>query len=115
MRRVFFMLMALLCGVNAWVQDVSTAITGQRVNCVEGRAAGFACRNVDLLAFLPDEDLGVVPPYGANDRWGWTDPQTNRAYALVGLADGVAFVDITDPVQPVTLGKLETHTDVSPC
>jgi choice-of-anchor B domain-containing protein len=45
-----------------------------------------------------------------NDVWGWTDSVTGKEYALMGLADGTAFVDIGDPVNPVYLGKLPTHT-----
>src|SRR5690606_9195402 len=44
------------------------------------------------------------------DVWGWTDSHTGREYALMGLANGTAFVDVTDPVHPVYLGKLPTHT-----
>jgi choice-of-anchor B domain-containing protein len=47
---------------------------------------------------------------GANDSWGWTDPLDGKEYALVGLEDGTAFIDISDPINPVYLGKLPTHT-----
>ena len=49
----------------------------------------------------------------ANDSWGWTDPDTGSEYALIGLYDGTAFVNIDDPVNPIYLGKLDTHTDPS--
>jgi choice-of-anchor B domain-containing protein len=42
--------------------------------------------------------------------WGWTDPDTNKEYALVGLSNGTAFVDISDPENPVRLGNLPTHS-----
>ncbi|MBT8255114.1 MAG: choice-of-anchor B family protein, partial [Bacteroidia bacterium] len=45
--------------------------------------------------------------------WGWTDPQDGKEYALVGLEGATAFVDISDPVNPVYLGKLPTHTNFS--
>ena len=41
-----------------------------------------------------------------NDVWGWTDPQTGREYAIVGRSNGTAFVDISDPTDPVYLGSL---------
>ena len=41
---------------------------------------------------------------------GWTDPEFGNEIALVSLFDGTAFVDITDPVNPIVLGKLDTHT-----
>jgi choice-of-anchor B domain-containing protein len=49
-----------------------------------------------------------------NDNWGWTDPETGIEYVLNGLDDGVGFVSIEDPVNPVYLGKLPTATDPSP-
>src|SRR5690606_20218176 len=50
---------------------------------------------------------------GGNDIWGWTDPETEKEYALMGLNNGTAFVDVSDPVNPVYLGKLPTHTQSS--
>ena len=45
-----------------------------------------------------------------NDLWGWADAQTGREYALMGLTNGTAFVDVTDPQEPLVLGRLPTHT-----
>lgn len=78
--------------------------------CTGGSAGGFPCHQIDLLSFLP---LSVFDAGEANDIWGWTDPQTGSEYALLGLYDGTAFVDVTDPANPVYLGKLPTHTDPS--
>ena len=50
---------------------------------------------------------------GGNDSWGWTDPQDGKEYAIVGLNNGTAFIDISDPVDPQYLGKLPTHTSSS--
>jgi Uncharacterized conserved protein len=50
---------------------------------------------------------------GANDSWGWIDPDNGDEYALVGLEDGTAFINITDPVNPIYLGKLPTQTSSS--
>ncbi|MDX1548784.1 MAG: choice-of-anchor B family protein [Rhodothermales bacterium] len=78
--------------------------------CVSGDAGGFACDAVDLLAFVPASTFGAG---SLNDIWGWTDPQDGSEYALVGLNNGTAFVDVTDPENPVYLGKLPTHTSSS--
>lgn len=80
------------------------------VPCVDGDAAGYPCNNVDLEAFVPLADMDGV---FANSIWGWTDPETDREYALVGQSNGTAFVDITDPRAPVFLGLLPTHTEDS--
>ena len=89
--------------------DIQTlpAVRGAFTACESGSAGPYACNAVDLLAFVPLSTFGSA---AANDLWGWTDPQTNREYALIGLYDGTGFVDVTDPVNPVYLGKLPTHT-----
>ncbi|MFQ5678257.1 MAG: choice-of-anchor B family protein [Gemmatimonadota bacterium] len=79
-------------------------VSGGEVECREGRAAGFACRAVDLMAYLPVESLGGARGERVSDLWGWTDPETGREYALVGRTDGTAVVEITDPAHPAYLG-----------
>jgi choice-of-anchor B domain-containing protein len=70
-------------------------------------AGPYPCNGFDLLGRLSLEDLQAN---SGNDIWGWTDPQSGREYALVGLDNGVAFVDITDPDALAYLGKLPTAT-----
>jgi choice-of-anchor B domain-containing protein len=81
--------------------------------CVNGMAGTFPCNKVDLAALLPVTDIDGTTAAGstANDIWGWTDPLTDKEYALVGLSNGVAFVDVTNPTAPVYLGNLPTHVD----
>jgi choice-of-anchor B domain-containing protein len=75
--------------------------------CADGFAGPYPCRDVDLLAVLPHAEIGGGT---GNDMWGWTDPDTGREYALVGRSTGTAFVDISNPTQPLYLGDLPTHT-----
>lgn len=78
--------------------------------CDNGNAGSYPCYNVDLYATLtPGELLGNI----LNDIWGWTDPETGREYALVGLTDGVTFVDVTTPSDPVVVGKLHEPAAIS--
>lgn len=63
----------------------------------------YPCHNVDLAAHLPPDSLKGDR---LNDIWGWTDSETGAEYAIIGLSDGVSFVDISDPVNPVVVGKL---------
>lgn len=80
--------------------------------CLNGRsAATYPCHNIDLLAYLPLSELNSA---AANDIWGWTDPATGQEYALLGLEDGTAFVNITEPTSPVYLGTLPTHSGTAP-
>jgi len=84
------------------------AITGDKVDCTEGKVnALFECGQIDLMGFLPVSAIGGGRGIGINDIWGWTDPQSNKEYALVGRQDGTAFVDMTDPSNPVYVGEVK--------
>ena len=87
------------------VKGYDSIVDGQ-VNCDDSSAAQFACSDVDMVSFLSVKDLGADRGIGVNDIWGWTDPQTNREYALVGRTDGTSFVDITNAANPVFVGDL---------
>ena len=100
---------------NAWTDESPivapqsnpySAMTGEDVSCADGRVRDFSCENVDLKAFLPVTDVGGTGGVELNDVWGWTDPATGTEYALVGRADGTAFVDVSDPNNPVYVGEL---------
>lgn len=82
------------------------AMTGAKVECRDAKVGVFGCNGVDLLAFVPIPSIGGERGIDLNDIWGWTDPTTQREYALVGRTDGTAFVDVTDPVHPRFLGSL---------
>lgn len=85
----------------------ATAITFAQTPCNGGTAAGYPCNGYDLQANI---SLGTMGASGGNDSWGWTDPQDGKEYALVGLNNGTAFIDISTPTSPIYLGKLPTHT-----
>ena len=74
--------------------------------CTEGQSAGFECDQVDVISFLPIKDLSGGRGSMINDIWGWTDPETGHEIAIVGRSDGTAFVNLTDPHNPVVLGDL---------
>ena len=85
-----------------------------QVPCENGSAGPYGCHAVDLYSVMSPAQLGVTGSSpSVNDCWGWTDPQTQREYALVGCRNGSAFVDITDPVAPVLVGTLPSHTSNS--
>lgn len=70
-------------------------------------AVSFPSHNIEVLSHLSLSDIGGDgDEIRANDIWGWTDPETGKEYALVGRTDGVAFVDISTPREPVYLGIL---------
>jgi len=78
--------------------------------CVNGRAGIYPCHDVDLVAFLPRDEMGLGAQDIVNDMWGWTDPSTGVEYALVGLSNGTAFVSLEDPAHPRWLGTLPTRS-----
>ncbi len=89
--------------------DGLAAITGEELECEDGKIGPFDCQDVDLLSFVPNTILrGGDNARGVrtNDNWGWTDPETGREWALVGRNDGTSFIDITDPTNPVLVGDL---------
>jgi choice-of-anchor B domain-containing protein len=100
-------------GGNGQPNDAPLAALGY-TPCVNGMAGTFPCNKVDLAAFLPLASIGgpANPTANdiANDIWGWTDQQTGKEYALIGLANGLSFIDVSDPTNPVYLGRLPTHT-----
>ena len=71
------------------------------VKCENGMAGNYECNNIDLLSFVPIAQLGST--YVASDSWGWADPETGDEIAIIGMEDGTAFVQMTDPVNPVVL------------
>lgn len=76
--------------------------------CVDGLAAGlYPCENIDLLSTLGINQVGGGE---MNDIWGWTDPLDGKEYVLLGRTNGTAFIDISDPINPVYLGNLNTNT-----
>ena len=83
-----------------------SAITGDQVDCTDGQAASFGCQGMDLVSFLPIQQIGGQRGVRVNDIWGWTDPETGREYAIVGRMDGTSFVDVTNSSNPVYVGDL---------
>lgn len=86
------------------------SVTRGLTPCEGGFADIFPCSGYDLLFQM---NLGAFNGEKGNDIWGWTDTLDNKEYALMGLDNGTAFVDITDTDNPVYLGKLLTATEAS--
>ena len=71
--------------------------------CDGGSAGSFACDQIDMLSHLALADFSSHPRL-ANDIWGFVDLNTEREYALIGLYNGTAVVDVTDPATPFEVG-----------
>ncbi|MER3466829.1 MAG: regulator, partial [Armatimonadota bacterium] len=61
--------------------------------------------NVSMYRNLPPATLGAS---SGNDCWGYVAP-SGREYAIMGLNNKVAFVEITDPANPVVIATVP-HT-----
>lgn len=90
------LLLTLLCSTAAFAQTP----------CVGGMAGGFPCDDYTLMSNIP---LSTMNADTSSDSWGWTDPQDGKEYAIMGLNNGTAFVDISDPINPIYLGKLPSN------
>lgn len=66
-------------------------------------AIDFPRSGVSLLGWLPLEAFGVHTS-GA-DCWGYVAP-SGREYAIIGLSNGVGFVEVTDPGRPTVVATL---------
>ena len=97
--RLFLTLLAL----------ASASILFAQTPCESGFADIYPCENIDLMSYIPLEDVGS--PTGTNDIWGWVDPDSGREFAILCLRSGTAFVEVTDPVNPVYLGTLPSFIE----
>ena len=89
--------------VNSPINYVPIAV------CENGFAGEYPCNDYNLLSHFNLDELAGSGTEG-NDSWGWTDPETNKEYALMGTNKGIVFIDITDPSNTLILGILETAT-----
>lgn len=107
---------------DAWATAVRVAseataldpITGDDVACRDGQAGEFTCADVDIVSFLPVQEIGGARGVEVNDLWGWTDPETGTEWALVGRYDGTSFIDLSDPSNPVYAGDLPLTEGANP-
>ena len=78
--------------------------------CQDGLAGDFPCDGISLRGRIALDAMGAL--FG-NDIWGWSDGANGPEYALMGLDTGTAFVDVSNPEDPVFLGRLPTATEAS--
>ena len=89
-------------------------ISFSQTDCSNGMAGEYPCKDYDLMSHIPVSTLANTSgnPEGS-DIWGWTDPTTNKEYAIAAMTNSTAFVDVTDPVNPIFLGRLDTSGGTS--
>ncbi|MEM0543304.1 choice-of-anchor B family protein [Flavobacterium sp. j3] len=92
---------------------VFTAYSFGQTLCSSGFAGSFPCNKVDLLSNLTFSQIGGVTNTQGNDCWGWTDPVSGKEYAIMGCTSHTSFVDISNPVNPIYLGKVVSHNNIN--
>jgi choice-of-anchor B domain-containing protein len=87
------------------VPDDETQNRGAVTTCVGGMAGTYPCNGIDLMSrvSLATMSSGAT---AASNLWGYVDLDDNREYAVVGLNNGTAVVEITDPANPRVVGHV---------
>lgn len=78
--------------------------------CENGMAGIYPCNGFDLLGHIDAETLGGDPSVRGSDIWGWTDSSNGKEYAIIGLSNSTAFIDVSIPTSPVFLGRINSAT-----
>ncbi|MBB68740.1 MAG: regulator [Flavobacteriaceae bacterium] len=98
---------------NDGIGDLCDAVDFTSLPCENGYAGIYPCDGFDLIGYLSLEALSIGTVTGSlsgNDSWGWTDPENDKEYALVGVSSHTAFVDMSDPDNLILVGVLPTAT-----
>jgi choice-of-anchor B domain-containing protein len=86
-------------------RDLLPPVYGPIWRASEGTvAASFPSSGILLKSWIPLNNFAGSPTSG-NDCWGYVSP-SGREYAIMGLSNGTAFVEITDPSSPVIAGLI---------
>src|SRR4029453_16758537 len=82
------------------------ALTGPSA-CAGGSAVGgmFACQGIDLQTFVRLADL-VLGSRSASNLWGFVDLDDRREYAVIGVNNGTAIVEVADPAHARVVGSV---------
>ncbi len=91
--------------------DLGIADPTESANPLPPTAAGFTgptfdALNVTVIGQVPLDQFPTLPTGGA-DIWGYVSP-TGREYAIMGHRNGTAFIEVTDPANPVVIGDIPT-------
>ncbi|MFK7961517.1 MAG: choice-of-anchor B family protein [Phycisphaerales bacterium] len=87
--------------------DGTSGPTGA-ASALAGGTPTFPAQGTLLRSWISIPEFGTDAAAG-NDCWGWTSPG-GREYALMGLTNATAFVDITDPGDPQIIDTIAGPT-----
>lgn len=100
--KLFVIALLIFASDVVFAGDRYSALSAQP--CANGASGGqFSCQNILMQSQI---QLSGFPghPLAASNLWGYVDPDDNREYALVGLSNQLAVVEVTDPVHPRIVG-----------
>ena len=103
----YIVLILIIFSINSCSSSGDKSPDDNRTPCQNGKAGEYPCNDYDLMSQIT---LNQMSADSGNDVWGWTDPETGKEYAIMGLDNGTAFIDISDPTAPIYLGKLPPAT-----
>ena len=108
----FIFLVLFSCKYEKYEPAASTSplaecIDGHAKFTLDGKEYEYECNGYNLLGYISLDEMNAE---SGNDCWGWTDPSSGKEYALMGLDNGTAIVDISIPTAPLYLGKIPTAT-----
>ena len=75
------------------------------ISCQNGMAGVYPCKSIDFISQISLSQFSSQPT-SANDIWGFVDLNDNKEYAIIGLRNGTAVVDVSDPENPVEIGTI---------
>lgn len=108
-------LLALSVGLGISTNEVSahdgdgSSLSNPDLARTGSSEAPFSSQRVILLGQVELEDMGGGGNVFGSDCWGWTDAASDRKFAIMGLTNACSFIEVTDPTNPVYLGKVNTH------
>ena len=93
---------------SASLNPLAECIDGHAKFILDGKEYEYECDGYDLMGYVSLDEMNAQ---SGNDCWGWTDPSSGKEYALMGLDNGTAIIDISIPTDPLYLGKIFTNGD----
>jgi len=97
-------------------RDLLPPVYGPIYRQAEGGAAGesFEAAGMQLKSWFPLNSFAGSPSSG-NDCWGYINRDSGREYAIIGLSNGTAFVEVTDPANAQIVGLITGPTSLWRC
>lgn len=97
-------------------RDLLPPVYGQAFRAAEGGVAGesFASDGIQLKSWLPLNAFAGSPTSG-NDCWGFISPDSHREYAIMGMSNGTAFVEVTNPADAQIVALITGPTSLWRC